>query len=165
MTAAAARARAAARAAQLMGAAGGHMWAGEVSRADMGEDWPLTVDHGHVVRIGPDNQRAALVFIDPDGEVYMLNGIARAHIPDASSIDAIWAEPEARRGLEEKSRPADPKRAQTLLGLHAHPFGADPPRGPGVRRRRCSARTPATRWRRRGPRASSRARRRAPACE
>ena len=54
-----------------------------VSRADLGEEWPLTVEHGTLRCSG---QR--VTFEAPDGSVYAVNGSAA---PVARDIAPIWA--------------------------------------------------------------------------
>lgn len=62
----------------------------EVSRASMGNDWPLTVDEGRLVCIGSDGA-GAVIFVGPDGMNYAVNGIAKEQMDAAPDIDRIWA--------------------------------------------------------------------------
>jgi hypothetical protein len=55
----------------------------EVTRAEYGEEWPLTVDRG-IVGCEAD----AVTFTAPDGEVYGVNGHALAR--GSQEIDPIW---------------------------------------------------------------------------
>lgn len=66
---------------------------GLVTRTDLGEQWPLTVDYA-VLHCQPKEaggyhlQLATLTA--PDGTLYALNGSAKAHTP-AKDIEPIWA--------------------------------------------------------------------------
>lgn len=55
-----------------------------VTRADFGDDWPLTVESG-TLSCQPGR---AVVFLAPDGTAYGVNGSAA----DYEDIDPIWAE-------------------------------------------------------------------------
>ena len=55
--------------------------------------WPFTVDLG-VIECVPIDAGPVLVFTDPDGNVWPLNGTARAHVPRVGgqpSLDPIWS--------------------------------------------------------------------------
>jgi Protein of unknown function (DUF2511) len=54
----------------------------EVSRADLGSDWPLTVDSGTLVCEG-----AGSVTFTVNGTTYAVNGLA-----EGADIDPIWAD-------------------------------------------------------------------------
>lgn len=55
----------------------------DVTSADLGDAWPLTVDHGTIRRRGD-----AVTFVAPDGTEYALNGVAiSAGFPE---IEPIW---------------------------------------------------------------------------
>lgn len=57
-----------------------------ISRAELGETWPLTVNRG-TLRCEPPG---AVVFQAPDGSDYAVNGLASSQgYPD---IDPIWAD-------------------------------------------------------------------------
>lgn len=66
----------------------------EVTRAEFGGAWPLTVERGTLRCMYPEpgmsQVRAYLVVVD--GEFYALNGVARAHAAKMGwrSIDSIW---------------------------------------------------------------------------
>ncbi len=59
----------------------------QVSSADFGNDWPLTVDSGVLACEGG----AAVTFTAPDGTTYAVNGTART-VTDYPDIDPIWAD-------------------------------------------------------------------------
>lgn len=58
-----------------------------VTKADLGDQWPLTVDHGELECQDP----GSVLFTSPDGQVYAVNGTAKDHT-DAADITAIWAD-------------------------------------------------------------------------
>lgn len=58
---------------------------GHVSRAEMGDDWPLTVEAG-TLRCDAD----AVTFVTEDGREYAVNGTAIGR-HDHPEIDPIWA--------------------------------------------------------------------------
>jgi hypothetical protein len=58
-----------------------------VSRADFGEEWPLTVDSGVLSCEGA----GSVYFTADDGRRYAVNGTAMT-AGDAQRIDAIWAD-------------------------------------------------------------------------
>lgn len=60
-----------------------------VSRAELGEEWPLTVEEGTLRCDGA--KEAGAVFFEADGRVYPVNGIARGRT-DGPEIDGIWAD-------------------------------------------------------------------------
>lgn len=66
---------------------------GLITRTDMGDEWPLTVDYGVVAC---ENDTAGgqplmiATFTGPDGTVYALNGTAQSHT-DAADVEPIWA--------------------------------------------------------------------------
>ena len=60
-----------------------------VSRAELGDEWPLTVEEGTLRCDGA--QQAGAVFFETDGRVYPVNGIARGRT-DGPEIDEIWAD-------------------------------------------------------------------------
>lgn len=64
----------------------------QVSRDQMGDRWPLTVDRGRVECRGP-----GYYFVDSDGKRYGLNGFAG----DARDIDPIWDKPKSLGPLTE----------------------------------------------------------------
>lgn len=75
---------------------------GLITRDDLGEDWPLTVDYGVVscetfTAGGRDLQSAT--FTAPDGTEYALNGIARSYT-DAEDVDPIWKDDPDMDGLK-----------------------------------------------------------------
>jgi len=72
---------------------------GHVSRATMGEDWPLTVDSG-TLRCEGD----AVTFETTDGDIYAVNGTAKT-TTDYPDIDAIWADDPALAGLKKNIGP------------------------------------------------------------
>ena len=59
-----------------------------VTRADFGDDWPLTVESGTLRCEGGGAGIGAVVFVAPDGTEYGVNGLAS----DYTDIDAIWAD-------------------------------------------------------------------------
>lgn len=71
----------------LLGACTGAAEGEEVSAAQFGSDWPLTVDEGHLNCEGA----SAVTFTDPDGTTYAVNGTAQ-ETADYPEIDAIWAD-------------------------------------------------------------------------
>lgn len=58
----------------------------EVTRADFGRDWPLTVDSGVLSCEG-----AGAVYFTSGGTRYALNGLAQGQ-GDAPEVDPIWAD-------------------------------------------------------------------------
>jgi hypothetical protein len=66
---------------------------GLITRTDLGQQWPLTVDYGVVAcqnkNAGGQGLKIA-TFIGPDGTEYALNGTAKSHT-NAEDIDPIWA--------------------------------------------------------------------------
>jgi hypothetical protein len=69
----------------------------EISRQDLGKDWPLTVDSGtlHCERAGLD----AVTFTADDGTTYAVNGAARG-TDEWPDIDQIWADNPDAKGLK-----------------------------------------------------------------
>lgn len=69
------------------------MYQKDISRADMGADWPLTVEAG-VLKYNPalkvgGEAVGPMTFIDPHGREWAVNGLAKdAGYP---AIDPIWA--------------------------------------------------------------------------
>ena len=59
---------------------------GFLSRADFGKRWPLTVEAGVV-----SCEQHSVIFMDPEGKRYAVNGTAMAHYPELPRIDRIWA--------------------------------------------------------------------------
>ena len=66
-----------------------------MSRADWGEEWPLTVDSG-IVRCEAGTQ----VVFEANGETYAVNGTAMTQLPDLPRIDEIWADSPDIAGLK-----------------------------------------------------------------
>ena len=62
--------------------------AGRVTRADMGTQWPLTVEEGTLACDGK-NGIGAVTFKAPDGKVYAVNGSAKTQ--GSADIEPIWA--------------------------------------------------------------------------
>lgn len=62
---------------------------------DFGDEWPLTVPYG-VVRC----DSSSVIFTDPDGNDYAVNGTAQSHHPELPDIDPIWAKDPAVKGLK-----------------------------------------------------------------
>jgi hypothetical protein len=62
-----------------------------VTRADLGQTWPLTVNMGRLDCIG-ENGVGAVIFYGPDGTEYALNGTAKSQLPHVQGIDPIWAD-------------------------------------------------------------------------
>lgn len=60
-----------------------------VSRAELGAEWPLTVEEGTLRCDGA--KEAGAVFFETDGRVYPVNGIASGRT-DGPEIDEIWAD-------------------------------------------------------------------------
>lgn len=72
--------------------------AGLVTRADLGSDWPLTVDKVYLAcRPLPGNLQI-LTVTAPDGTTYGLNGVALDH--NYPRIDPIWAADPGSDGLK-----------------------------------------------------------------
>ena len=66
---------------------------GLITRTDLGEEWPLTVDYGVVacqVKMAGRIRLEIATFTAPDGTEYALNGNAKSHT-DAADIEPIWA--------------------------------------------------------------------------
>jgi hypothetical protein len=61
----------------------------EVSRAEMGAAWPLTVDSGTLRCEGSGG--AGAVFFEHDGRTYTVNGTAKGANPNMPNIVEIWA--------------------------------------------------------------------------
>ena len=59
-----------------------------VSRAEMGDDWPFTVESGE---LRCDIHNFDAVTFHTNGKVYAVNGMAKTHIPNALDIEPIWA--------------------------------------------------------------------------
>lgn len=55
---------------------------GYVSRALMGDAWPLSIDEGTIVC-----DRTAILLRAPDGRLYAVNGTARGQVPKLGWID------------------------------------------------------------------------------
>jgi hypothetical protein len=68
-----------------------------LSRSDLGNDWPLTVDEGVVSCEGGGE-----VYFTADGTTYAVNGLAQGN-SDLLDIDAIWAD--ASGGLKKNMGP------------------------------------------------------------
>ena len=66
---------------------------GFLSRADFGKQWPLTVEAGVVScePLGANTRLGSVIFMDPEGKRYAVNGTAIAHYPGLPVIDHIWA--------------------------------------------------------------------------
>ena len=64
---------------------------GFLSRADFGKRWPLTVEAGVVSCERHSGGLGSVIFMDPEGHRYAVNGIAQGHYPKLPQID---------RGLE-----------------------------------------------------------------
>jgi hypothetical protein len=62
----------------------------QISRADMGVRWPLTVDEGRLTCIG-SGHAGEVVFVAPDGTNYALNGTANSQLTHVANINKIWA--------------------------------------------------------------------------
>lgn len=59
--------------------------AGAISRAELGDDWPLTIDSG-VLACEPVNE---VVIVGPDGRTYGLNGAARGSERWADGVEIL----------------------------------------------------------------------------
>lgn len=70
---------------------------GNVSSDEFGADWPLTVDSGDLSCEG-SNGFGAVVFTDPDGNEYGVNGVAAGQ--GYSPIDPIWKDDPELAGLK-----------------------------------------------------------------
>ena len=79
------------------GGGGGGGGGEEISRQDLGKDWPLTVDSGtlHCERVGLD----AVTFTADDGTTYAVNGAAKG-TDEWPDIDRIWADNPDVKGLK-----------------------------------------------------------------
>jgi len=64
---------------------------GFLSRADFGKRWPLTVEAGVVSCERHSGGLGSVIFMDPEGKRYAVNGTAMAHYPQLPEIDRIWA--------------------------------------------------------------------------
>jgi Protein of unknown function (DUF2511) len=64
---------------------------GFLSRADFGTRWPLTVEAGVVSCEPHSGGLGSVIFMDPEGKRYAVNGTAMAHYPQLPEIDRIWA--------------------------------------------------------------------------
>jgi hypothetical protein len=64
---------------------------GFISRDDLGEQWPLTVDAGVLSCESHGGGVHSVFFTDPEGKRYALNGKAEGHHPELPLIDQIWA--------------------------------------------------------------------------
>lgn len=62
-----------------------------ISRADMGVQWPLTVNEGRLTCIG-SGHAGAVVFVAPDGTNYALNGTASSQLAHVTNIQKITAD-------------------------------------------------------------------------
>lgn len=75
---------------------------GLITRDDLGDDWPLTVDFGvascDAFTAGGMDLKSA-IFTAPDGTEYALNGTAKDHT-DAADIDPIWKDDPDMDGLK-----------------------------------------------------------------
>ncbi|MCA9233193.1 MAG: DUF2511 domain-containing protein [Planctomycetales bacterium] len=80
----------------------------EISRSDLGEDWPLSVPAG-TLRCDPlpGSSTSKLVTFQAGSKVYALNGIARGHAKSKGwhEIDAIWSEDPEVPGLKLNIQP------------------------------------------------------------
>jgi hypothetical protein len=65
--------------------------AGFLSRADFGKQWPLTVEAGVVSCERYSDGVGSVIFMDPEGKRYAVNGLATAHYKYLPEIDEIWA--------------------------------------------------------------------------
>jgi hypothetical protein len=74
----------------------------EVSRDEMGNDWPLTVESGTLRCAGESGLGAAT--IEVDGSRYALNGIAKAQNA-GQDIQPIWASSDDGTGLKKSIGP------------------------------------------------------------
>lgn len=68
-----------------------------VSRAELGDEWPLTVEDGTLRCDGA--KEAGAVYFEANGRVYPVNGIARGRT-DGPEIDEIWADDPAIPGAK-----------------------------------------------------------------
>lgn len=64
-----------------------------VTKAEFGPTWPLTIKSGRVNCVRTGNGNVAVVFTSDDEQRYAVNGIARNQIPDMGylELDPIWA--------------------------------------------------------------------------
>ena len=74
---------------------------GLVTRTDMGDEWPLTVDYGVVACEKHTAGQTVMIatFTGPDGVEYALDGTAKSHT-DAADIEPIWADDPEVEGLK-----------------------------------------------------------------
>ena len=75
---------------------------GLVSRNDLGDEWPLTVDYGVLLcenDAAGDIALQIVTFQDPSGKMYAFNGTAKTHT-DLPAIDPIWADDPDVDGLK-----------------------------------------------------------------
>jgi hypothetical protein len=64
---------------------------GFLSRADFVKRWPLTVEAGVVSCERYSDGVGSVIFMDPEGKRYAVNGLATAHYKYLPEIDEIWA--------------------------------------------------------------------------
>ncbi len=75
---------------------------GQVSRSELGEEWPLTVDEGVLACDGKDGTGSAT--FTSGGTKYALNGLAKGK-GDGIDIDPIWAPNPEVSGLKKDISP------------------------------------------------------------
>lgn len=69
-----------------------------MSRAELGAEWPLTVDEGTVSCEGI-GERLGQVYFTAEGTTYAVNGLAQG-ASDGPDIDQIWADDPEMDGLK-----------------------------------------------------------------
>ena len=70
----------------------------QISKADLGDAWPLTVDSGVLNCYGSGGVGSA-TFKSPDGTEYALNGIAKGKYPDIDPLVAASDIPGTKRDI------------------------------------------------------------------
>ena len=68
-----------------------------VSRDEVGAGWPLTVESG-TLRCEGSERFGAIVFTDPDGNEYAVNGVAKGD--GFAPIDPVWRDDPELAGLK-----------------------------------------------------------------
>lgn len=74
----------------------------QVSRSEMGDEWPLTVDAGEL-RCQGSGGVGAVTFTTADGKTYAVNGIAKQN--GVPAIDPIWAKDPSIPGTKKNIGP------------------------------------------------------------
>jgi hypothetical protein len=100
-----------------------------VSRSDLRDDWPLTVDAGYL-NCPTDPSSGVVAFYD-GSRYYAVNGLARS-VTDYPDIDAIWADNPISPGIKKDIGPLIDRGLALCLG---EPMPTPPPTSTPVPRR------------------------------